>query len=65
MNDRTVVRAVRAGARTQPVERKPHPKNLRGNIALTPDELTTAMEMAREIRIKRDIASYAIRKRTA
>lgn len=65
MNDRTITRASRRGARTQPVESKPHPKSLRGNLALAPDELTTAMEMAREIRVKQDIASYAARKRTS
>jgi hypothetical protein len=65
MNDRTISRAARAGTRTQPVESKPRPKKLRGNIALAPDEITTAMEMAREMRIKRDIAAYAARKRTA
>jgi hypothetical protein len=65
MNDSTVQRAVRHGAKTVAVEHKPHPKSLRGNLTLTPDEITTAMEMARELRIKRDIAAYAIRKRTA
>ncbi|SDK81053.1 hypothetical protein [Arthrobacter sp. ok362] len=59
-------RATRRNLATQPIPRgKPHPKTLRGNIALAPDEITTAMEMAREMRIKRDIAVYAARKRTA
>lgn len=65
MNDRTITRASKQGTRTQPVESKPHPKSLRGNLALTADELTTAMEMAREIRTKQDLAAYAARKRTA
>lgn len=65
MNDRTMTRAARTGTRTQPVEGKPRPKSLRGNFTLTPDELSTAMEMAREIRTKQDIAAYAPRKRKA
>lgn len=65
MRDTTITRASRVGAKTVPVEHKPRPKSLRGNIRLTADELTTAMEMARELRIKSDIASYAVRKRTA
>ena len=59
-------RATRRNLATQPIPRgKPHPKKLRGNIALTADELTTAMEMARGIRLKDDLTAYAARKRTA
>jgi len=65
VNDRTVIRACRAGAKTVPVDRWPRPKSIRGNVTLAPDELTTAMEMARELRIKRDIAAYAARKKSA
>lgn len=63
MNDRTIPRAVRQGARTQPVESKPRPQPVRGNPTLTPDELAIALEMARTERIDRDVAAYAIRKR--
>jgi hypothetical protein len=65
MNDRTVSRAARSGIRTVPVDHKPRPKSLRGNITLLPDEIGTALEMAREIRTKQDIAAYAARKRTS
>ncbi|MDN4644973.1 hypothetical protein [Arthrobacter sp. PsM3] len=65
MNDRTITRAARTGTRTQPVESKPHPKSLRGNLSLTPDEVAIAMELARKIRTKQDIAAYAARKRTS
>jgi hypothetical protein len=65
MNDRTITRASRQGAHTVPIDHRPHPKKLRGNIALAPDEISTAVEMAREIRIKQDIAAYAARKRPA
>lgn len=59
-------RATRRNLSTQPAQgSRARPKTLRGNLALTPDELLTAMEMARAQRIERDIASYAIRKRTA
>ena len=59
-------RATRRNLATQPIPRgKPHPKKLRGNIALAPDEITTALEMARALRLKDDIRCYAARKRTA
>jgi len=57
-------RATRRNLATQPIPGdKPRPKKLRGNIALTPDEIATAIEMAREIRLKDAIRSYAARKR--
>ena len=59
-------RATRRNLSTQAVPRgKPRPKKLRGNIALAPDEITTALEMARALRLKDDIRCYAARKRTA
>jgi hypothetical protein len=63
MNDGTVKRAVRHGARTRPIEHKPRPKVIRGDVALPRDELALAMEMARADRIKQDIRDYAHRKR--
>jgi hypothetical protein len=63
MNDRTIPRAVRQGARTAPVEHKPRPKKIRGNISLTPDELVTAMEMARAERVEQQIRDYTHKKR--
>jgi hypothetical protein len=58
-------RATRRNLATQPIPgNKPRPKKLRGNIALTPDEITTAMEMARKIRLKDALTAYAARKRT-
>jgi hypothetical protein len=65
VNDRTMARAARRGTKTAPVDNKPRPKSLRGNITLAPDEISTALEMAREIRAKQDMAAYAARKRTA
>jgi len=59
-------RATRRNLATQPIPgNKPRPKKLRGNIALTPDEINIAMEMASKIRLKEDLAAYAARKRTA
>lgn len=65
MNDRTITRAARQGARTVPVERKPHPPTIRGNVTLTPDELELAMEMARSDRLEQSLRDYAHRKRTS
>ena len=59
-------RATRRNLATQPFPgNKPRPKKLRGNIALTPDEIAIAMEMAGKIRLNEDLAAYAARKRTA
>jgi len=59
-------RATRRNLATQPFPgNKPRPKKLRGNIALTPDEIELAMSMARADRIKNDIRNYAARKRAA
>jgi hypothetical protein len=63
MNDRTVTRAARAGTKTIPVESRARPKAIRGNIDITPDEVTLAIEMAKSDRIKQDIRDYADRKR--
>lgn len=58
-------RATRRNLATQPIPgNKPRPKKLRGNIALTPDEINIAMEMASKIRLNEDLAAYAARKRT-
>jgi hypothetical protein len=64
MIDRTVKQAATAGIRTVPAERR-YAKRVRGNVTLAPDDVALAVEMARAERIERDIASYAIRKRTA
>ena len=63
MIDRTVHQAVKGGAKTVPVADKPRPKTIRGNVALTPDELSTALEMARSDRLEQEILDYAYRKR--
>jgi hypothetical protein len=58
-------RATRRNLATQPRQgSKPHPKSLRGNLKLSPEELSTAMEMAREMRTEQAIRDYAHRKRT-
>ncbi|UYM26596.1 hypothetical protein SEA_BAUER_47 [Arthrobacter phage Bauer] len=67
MNDRIVVRAARSwvGTKTTPVEGRARPKQIRGNIDITPDELALALDMAREDRVEQDIRDYAHRKRTS
>jgi hypothetical protein len=61
MNDNTVKRAIKQGARSQPVsDRRRRPIRLRGEVTLAPDELALAMELARAERIKDDIAAYAL-----
>lgn len=62
MRDNPVHRAYRQGAKTTPVEHK-RPKEIRGNVALTADELALALEMARGERVEQDIRDYAYRKR--
>lgn len=62
MNDRTVTRACRAGAKTIPVEKPRRAKKITGNITLTPSELALAMELARADRIEQDIQNYRDRK---
>lgn len=59
-------RATRRNLSAQPAQgSKPRPKKLRGNIAITPDELALAMEMARADRTEKQIRDYAHKKRTA
>lgn len=65
MIDRTVHQAVKGGAKTVPVTDKPRPKTIRGNVALTPAELSLALEMARSDRLEQDIRDYACRKRVS
>lgn len=61
MNDRTVTRATRHGAHTVPVESgKPKPKQYAPR--LRPDEITLALEIARQRRIEQDIEAYRARK---
>ena len=63
MNDRTITRASRQGAKTTPVEgRKPRPKRIYNNVVLTRDEIALAVEMARGDRIEQSIRDYAYRK---
>jgi hypothetical protein len=63
MNDRTVHRAVRSGAKTVPIDTRGRPKVIRGNIELTPDELSIALEMARGERLEQDLRDYSYQKR--
>ena len=63
MNDRTVQRAVKGRARTVTVESKPKAKKVRGNVTLTPDELTLALDMARSDRLEQELRDYAHRRR--
>jgi len=63
MNDRTVQRAVKGRARTVPVDSKPKAKKVRGNVTLTPDELTLALDMARSDRLEQELRDYAHRRR--
>lgn len=65
MIDRTVHQAVKVGAKTVPVADRPRPRTIRGNVALTPAELSIALEMARRDRLEQDIRDYAHRKRGA
>jgi len=64
MNDRTVHQAIKGRAKTAPVESRARPKTIRGNIDLTPDELSLAIDMARSARIEHDICEYKDRKRS-
>ena len=58
MNDRTITRACRAGAKTVPVDGRPRPKEIRGDVTLDPDELALALELARADRIEQQIRDY-------
>lgn len=61
MNDRTVSRAARHGIQTVPVE-SAKPKQKQYEPKLRPDEITLALELARQKRVKDDIAAYATRR---
>ncbi|UUG70006.1 hypothetical protein SEA_ZUCKER_47 [Arthrobacter phage Zucker] len=65
MNDRTVHQAVKRRAKSVAVESRARPKQIRGNIDITPDELALALDMARKDRVEQDIRDYAHRKRTS
>lgn len=66
MNDRTITRASRQGAKTTPVEgRKPRSKRIYNNVALTKDEIELAVEMARADRVEQEIRDYAYRKQAS
>lgn len=66
MSDQPSHRATRRNLATQPIPRgKPHPKNIRGNITLSPDELALALEFARADRLEQQLRGYAWKKRTA
>lgn len=62
MNDRTIPRACKAGARTVPVDRPRRAKKISGNITLSPSELAIAMELARADRVEQQIRDYTYRK---
>jgi len=62
MIDNTVKRAIRSGAKTTPVERKPRRFRIYNNVVLTQEEIALAVEMARADRIERDIRAYAYKK---
>ena len=62
MIDNTVKRAIRTGARTTPVERKPHRFRIYNNVVLTAEEIALAVEMARADRIEQQLRDYAYKK---
>ena len=62
MNDRTVARACRQGAKTTPVEGKPRRFRIYNNVVLTQEEIELAVEMARADRIEQSIRDYAYKK---
>jgi hypothetical protein len=64
MNDRTTTRASRYGAHTIPVE-SGKTKQKQYEPKLRPNEIALALEIAREKRIKEDIAAYAARRTAA
>ncbi|MCZ9884109.1 hypothetical protein [Arthrobacter sp. B2a2-09] len=61
MNDRTITRAARHGVQTVPVE-SGKPKQKQYEPKLRPDEITLALEIARQKRVKEDIAANAHRR---
>lgn len=63
MNDRTVHQAAKGRAKTVPIDSKPKVKKIRGNVMLTPDELTLALDMARCDRLEQELRDYAHQKR--
>ncbi|WP_284763424.1 hypothetical protein [Arthrobacter sp. efr-133-R2A-63] len=64
MNDRTVTRAARHGVQTVPVE-SGKPKQKQYEPKLRPEEITLALEIARQKRIKEDIEAYKARRLAA
>jgi len=62
MNDRTVARACRQGAKTTPVEGKPRRFRIYNNVVLTQEEIALAVEMARADRIEQSIRDYKYQK---
>jgi len=62
MIDRTIPRAIKSGARTSPVERKPRRFRIYNNVVLTAEEVALAVEMARADRIEQSIRDYAYKK---
>ena len=62
MRDNTVKQAIKAGARTTPVERKPRRFRIYNNVVLTADEIELAVDMARADRIEQSIRDYAYKK---
>ena len=62
MNDRTITRACRQGAKTTPVEGKPRRFRIYNNVVLTQEEIELAVEMARADRMEHDIRAYAYKK---
>lgn len=60
MNDRTISRAARQGARTQPIahttRRKPRKPKM---PALSPEQIAQAVQDARDTRIQADLLDYS------
>lgn len=64
MIDRTVHQAVKGRTKTVPVAKPSRAKAPGGNAGLNPDELATALEMARSDRLAQDVHDYSYRKRS-
>jgi len=63
MNDRTITRASRQGAHTTPVPNPSRRIHYERAPYFTPEEDARFVTEAREERLNRDLAAYAIRKR--
>lgn len=60
MIDRTIARAVRQGARTQPIPRTSTRKpRAQKSPALTPEQIAQAVQDARDTRIHADLLDYS------